>query len=234
MKRSLFTTAFMALVLVLAIAAVFALKSPGATITQTAAAEVPVLASPASAFASTAGDKYNFIAIPLDASDSITPFTASGLAAYHGPSVKAVLKWNASTELYTMYVPGISPPPLDFDLEVGGAYFLLLDSSSTDVLSIVGDVPLQGSVVHTLVPEPTSSGCRYNAISIPLDQSDVTDAASLATAIGGVDAVLEWDSANEVYKMYIPDVSPSTLNFAVRIGYPYFVCLNNTAPTHWP
>jgi len=232
MKRFLFTTVFVALVLVLAVAAVFALKSPDAV--QTAAVEAPALASPASVLAPTAGEKYNFIAMPLDASDTITPFKASGLASYHGSSVKAVLKWDASSSGYTTYVPGVSPPPLDFDLAVGGAYFLLLDSSSSSVLSLVGDVPAQGSVVHTLVPESAATGCRYNAISIPLDQSSITKASNLAAAIGGVDSVLDWDASSQSYTTYVPGVSPPPLDFDVNIGYPYFVCLDNSAPTQWP
>ncbi len=224
MKRLLYTTVFVGLVLVLAVAAVFALKGPAST--QTAAAVPAANSAPASALAPAATDNYNFIALPLDSSDSFS-YTASGLATYVGSSVSAVLKWDATNQQYITYTPG---GPGGFSLETGGAYFLLLDSTADNVLSFVGDVPPQNSISFSLVKD-TGSGCKYNAISIPLDQGQISMASDLANDIGGVDAVLKWDATNQQFVTYTPG-GPG--DYAVSIGYPYFVCLNNSAPTTWP
>ena len=224
MKRILLTGLFMGLLLIIAVGAIFALKGPIST--QTAA---PAAANSASALAPTASDKYNFIALPLDSSDTFS-YTASGLASYV-PGTQTVLKWDASTQEFKSYTVGV-PGQDDFALETGGAYFLLLDNNADNVLSLVGDVPAQGSISFTLV-KSTGSGCKYNAISIPLDQDSINTASDLATSIGGIDIVLKWDVSAQEFKSYTIGV-PGQTDFAVNIGYPYFVCANSSAPTTWP
>ena len=177
-------------------------------------------------------NKYNMIALPLDTTGVITPFKASGLAAYQ-PGTKQVLQWSASNQKYDSYTPGVSPPPLNFNLSLAGSYLLLLDSTSGYTFTIVGGVPVSGTVHFTLTVG-TASICKYNAISVPLQRSDITNASQLAAAIGGVKQVLKWNAGNQKYDSYTPGVSPPPLNFAVSIGYPYLVCLNNLAPTLWP
>ena len=224
MKRILVTGLFVSLLLVLLVGAVFALKGPAST--QTAApADATANLAPA------ATDNYNFIALPLDSSDSFS-YTASGLAGYV-PGTKKVVKWDAVNQQYVSYTPGISPPSADFGLEVGGAYFLLLDSTADSVVSFVGDVPAQGSVIFTLTAG-TASSCAYNAISIPLDQDQIATAQDLAYAITGTKKVTKWDATNQQYVSYTPGISPPSANFDVSIGYPYFVCLDDTAPSQWP
>jgi len=224
MKRLLFSGLFVALLLALLVGAVFALRGP-ASVKTAAPAEAIANLAPAGT------DKYNFIALPLDSSDSFN-YTASGLAGYV-PGTKKVVKWDAANQQYVSYTPGISPPSADFSLEIGGAYFLLLDSSADDVVSFVGDVPAQGSVVFTLTAG-TSSSCSYNAISIPLDQGQIATAQDLADAITGTKKVTKWDANNQQYVSYTPGISPPSANFDVSIGYPYFVCLDDTAPSQWP
>ncbi len=222
MKRLLYTTIFVGLVLVLAVAAVFALKGPAST--QTAAAVPAADSAPASALAPTGSDSYNFIALPLDSSDSFS-YTASGLMSYIGSSAQAVLKWDETQQQFVTFSGGLG----DFSLETGGAYFVLVDSTSDDVLSFVGDVPPQGSISFTFVTG-TSTECKYNAISIPLDKDNITKASELMSDIGGVDAVLKWDATSKQFVTY----SGGLGDFDVYIGYPYFVCLNSTAPSNWP
>ncbi len=190
-----------------------------------------------SAAAPTATQNYNFIGLPLDSSDSITPFKASGLAAYHGAGVAQVLQWNPSLQIFSTYIPSVSPPFEDFDLEVGGAYMLLVDSSSSSVLSFVGDVPAQGSISHAIAP--AASGCSFDSLTIPLDRSDLTNASDLATdlaSLAGIDSVEQvsvWDAASQSFDVYIPGVSPPFSDFDVQIGYPYFVCTNGTSAVNW-
>jgi hypothetical protein len=180
-----------------------------------------------------AANKFNLIGMPLDSSASVTPFQASGLASYMGASVKQVMKWNAASQIWASYIPGQSPPPLNFGLAVGGAYMVEVDSTSGAVVSFVGDVPAQGSVSNLFVPAPTAVGCNFNTLTIPLDRADITTASGLAADIGGVDQVMNWNAASQIWTSYIPGQSPPPLNFATKIGYPYMVCLDNTAPTVW-
>ena len=179
-----------------------------------------------------ATNSFNFIGMPLDSSASVTPFQASGLASYMGASVKQVMQWNAASQIWASYIPGVSPPPLNFALAVGRSYMIEVDSTSGSVVSFVGDVPAQGSVSNALVPA-AAAGCNFNTLTIPLDRGDVTTALALANDIGGVDQVMQWDAVNQIWSSYIPGVSPPPLNFATKIGYPYMVCLDNTGPTTW-
>ena len=223
MKRLLYTTLFVGLVLVLAVAAVFALRGPLAT--QTVSASAPLADSgQTSALAPAGTDSYNFIALPLDSSDSFN-YTASGLMNYIGASAKSVVKWDSAQQKYVTYSGGLG----DFALETGGAYFILVDSTSSDVLSFVGDVPAQGSINFTFV-KGTSTECKYNTISLPLDQSQITTASELMSDIGGVDSVIKWDATQQKYITY----SGGLGDFSVSIGYPYFVCLDDQAPDTWP
>jgi hypothetical protein len=184
--------------------------------------------------ANTAANSFNYVAIPLDASGEIDPFTASGLAVYQGSSVQQVLKWNAGLQTFDSYKPGVSPPFADFAIEVGGAYFLEVDSTSSDVFSIVGDVPDQGTIDFSLTKGPAPDDCYFNSLSIPLDRSDLTKASELANDVGGVDQVLNWNASSQTFDSYSPGISPPFADFDVAIGYPYFVCLDDSAPANWP
>jgi hypothetical protein len=178
-------------------------------------------------------DKFNMIALPLDSTGSIVPFNASGLAAYVGPGVKQVVRWNSASQSHVGYVPGFSPPFADFALEIGGSYLLEVDDSVDAVVSLVGNVPPQGSVVFTFIGG-SSTSCSLNAISVPLDKTSLTRASELALDINGVNQALVWNAPLRVYNGYVPGFSPPFADFAVRVGYPYLVCLNDSAPNYWP
>ncbi len=238
MKRALSTAVAVALLLGLGALAVLAL--PGAQFAGNPARSAPVVlaAAPDAAPAST---MFNFVALPLDSSASITPYRASGLATYVGSSVAQVMKWNGALQGFDTFVPGVSPPipPFDFDLTVGtsnagGSYFLELGAGPT-VLSLVGNVPDQGSVVHSLVKGSSTTDCKFNSISIPLDRDDITTAQALADSVTGVLQVMTWDTTLQGFNAYVPGVSPPIppFNFEVKIGYPYFICVNSAGPTTW-
>lgn len=188
-----------------------------------------------------ATNKYNMIALPLDSTASISPFTASGLVAYHGSGVIEVLEWDAITQTFNSFDPVNDPPfpPFDFPLATGGSYMLLVDSSSSDVISFVGDVPAQGSISFAL--NPGTATCKYDSLSIPLDRDDLTSASELAadigavTGISAVDEVLVWDVASQTFNSFDPVNDPPFLpfDFAVEIGYPYMVCTRGTSQIDW-
>ena len=58
------------------------------------------------------------------------------------------------------------------------------------------------------------------------------DADALAADIGGVYSVSRYNAATQDLTWRLPGVSGD--NFAVRPGYPYVVCLDETAPPVWP
>ena len=176
-----------------------------------------------------ATNNFNFIGMPLDSSASVTPFKASGLTAYMNPGVQQVMQWNAGSQVWASYSGG--PPFTDFNLAVGGAYMVELDSTHPDtVVSFVGDVPAQGSVSHTFVLPP-GAGCYFNTLSIPLDRSDLLKASDLVADIGGVEQVLQWNAVTQLWASY--SGGPPFTDFDVKIGYPYMVCVDNTATTPW-
>ena len=178
--------------------------------------------------------RFNTIGMPLDSASLISPFKASGLAAYVGPGVTQVMKWNSSIQNFDTYLPALPFDP-DFDLIVGGAYTLVVDDTPSNLLSIVGEVPLEGTINFNLLPG-TISNCSFNSFSIPLNRTDITRASELAADIGGVVQVLSWNPDIQNYSPFLPglDIPGSFLDFAIRPGYPYLVCLSNTAPTNWP
>jgi hypothetical protein len=236
MKRMLSTALVVALLLSLGALAVLA--RGGGDILTPADNAVAAAAQPQTAAAPDAPDStmFNFIALPLDSSSSISPFRASGLATYVGSSVQQVMKWNSALQAFDTFVPGVSPPvpPFDFDLAVGGSYFLEL-GSGISVLSLVGDVPDSGTISQSLLPGSTLTDCVFNSISIPLDRADITNAQGLAADVGGVLQVMNWNATLQAFDTYVPGVSPPVppFNFDVKIGYPYFLCVNSDGPTTW-
>ncbi len=223
MKRALSTMVAVALLLGLGALAVLAL--PGAQVAVNPASVV--MAAPLAApEAPTTGGKYNAIALPLDNGITLASALVSDINATSGATAVQALKWNANFG-YTLYDP-TDPFSVDFTLAVGDAVFVVVEGTGSPVYSMVGDVPAQGSVHFALVG--ASPTCKYNWISIPLDQGAITHASGLATAIGDVSQILVWDPTNG-YTMYDP-ADPFSVDFSVRIGYPYFVCL--TASKTWP
>lgn len=223
MKRTLSTVVAVALLLGLGALAVLAL--PGA---QVAGNPAPVvMAAPMAApDAPAAGGKYNAIALPLDNGITLASALVSDINATTGATAVQALQWDANLG-YTLYDP-MDPFSVDFTLTVGDAVFVLVEGTASTVYSMVGDVPDQGSVDFSLVG--ASPDCKYNWISIPLDKDLLTLASELATDIGDVSQVLVWDPTNG-FTMYDP-ADPFSVDFSVRIGYPYFVCL--TASKTWP
>jgi len=233
-----------ALILLLAFGSLAVLARPagiGAPAVPAAAAQVepsqqaaaPMPQAPAATKADTS---YNVIPVPLPSVSQFpsSKFNAEGLASIVGPGVHQVLEWNPDTGSYLSYIPGIGGD--EIPLKVGGVYWFALDSSANPTVSFMGDVPAKGSVKFTLT-RPTAGSCIYNDISIPLDflldHPTITTAQKLAEDIENVGHVLQWDTAAQLWRQYTP-LGQVGDNFAVRIGYPYHVCLMTGGKTTWP
>ncbi len=238
MKRVLTTVLAVALLLGLGALAVLALPNAGAPL-----AAAPVVSAAAAPDAPDVTYRYNVVALPLDATGSIP--NAVALVDYlnkapvgQPKTVDQVLHWNAAAQDFTdYYLPNTIPHGANFSLEVGGVYWIRLDSTAPSVFSIVGDVPPVGDVKYNNLVG-ASPNCAYNNIIIPLDQwnAGISHASDLVTAMGGpsvVDQVLQWQAADQDFTDYwLPNVIPHGTDFAVQPGYPYMVCLK--ANTSWP
>lgn len=231
MKNLLSSLAIVVVLAALGLSTVVALPR-GMDATAAAPAGAPILESTNAPAATTS---VNVIAMPLNSTqqfaDAGKSFDADGLAAVVGPGVQQVLTWNASTQGYRTWYPQDGEGD-NFPLAVGGVYRLVLDNTAGTIVSFVGDVPGQGSVSFSLV-RPAGGGCSINDISVPLDRSDLTTADQLATSVGNVQQVLEWNPTTQGYRTWYPQDGEGD-NFAVKIGYPYRLCLLSSGSTVWP
>jgi len=206
-------------------------------------AAAPVVSAAAAApEAPAAARNFNMIAMPLDATAQFTgagyTFTADGLMklAGGGTKVKQVAHWRSDLKIYETWTydpdegQGVGT---DFNLAVGQAYWLLLESTADNVISFVGDVPAEGSISFALV---RGTPCAFNQLSIPLDQTAITNANDLMSALGAKQ-ISHWVASGQYFESWTYDPDEGTgvgTNFAVQIGYPYVVCLLTGTPTVWP
>jgi hypothetical protein len=170
---------------------------------------------------------YNLIAVNLEL-PGVTD--ADALAAYLGPGVYMLLRHDAPTQDLDWRLPGLAGS--NFPVGLGDALFLYLDDTAPNVVSLVGGVPEIGTVSFALTPGDPGGSCAYNFISVPLDRDDLADADALAADIGGVYSVARYNAETQDLTWRLPGVSGE--NFLVRAGYPYIVCLDETAPPTWP
>jgi hypothetical protein len=185
--------------------------------------------------------KYNAISLPLAGTQQFASYDAKGLAALIGKAaVDQVLHWNPDQQIWDAYNPNGgfdgNGSGTNFSLALNGVYFLLVNSGLTGTtLSFIGDVPAAGSVQYGLVG---GSPCKWNTITLPLDQSGIADAKALGIAIGKsiVTQELHWNAGIQNWDPWSPsggfDGNGSGTNFATQIGYPYLVCL--TENKSWP
>lgn len=240
MKNLLSSVAIIVVLAALGLSTVIAL--PRGIDATAAPAQAPSIEVANAPDAPTATQNYNAIGLPLDVQSNWTAegysYDADGLADYIGTSVQQVLRLDASRQDFDSWFPATQDgfvggvyTTTPYPLATGGNYWVLVDSTSPTVVSFVGDVPAQGSVTFTLVG--TSPTCSNNGITLPLDQSSVTNADELASSIGAtnVDQVLQLNAARQDFDSWFPATQDGFVNgvytttpFAVKIGYPYWVC----------
>jgi hypothetical protein len=156
---------------------------------------------------------YNLISLPVN-DPTIT--TASTLANKIGANCTEVVKWDSALQQLVSYV--IYAPLNNFALLPGVGYFV--NVLGPTMSAFTGDgwtSPFNSSLV-----------VGYNFIGIPVNDTSVTNAASLAAKIGGsCTELVRWDSASQAYVSYIPGVPLN--NFPVRRGEGYLANMNNSA-----
>ena len=154
---------------------------------------------------------YNLISLPVNDPDILT---ASTLANQIGSNCTEVVKWDTALQQLVSYV--IWAPLNNFDLLPGVGYFVnMLGPTTTTFTGDGWASPFNCSLV-----------IGYNYIGIPVNDTSVTDAASLATKIGAnCTEVIRWDSATQTFESYIPGVPLN--NFPVRRGEGYLANMIN-------
>lgn len=170
-------------------------------------------------------DATNNVALPLIDN---TLATADDLGAATGAMV--VSSWVASLQGFDSRIVGLVGN--NFALNTGQGYFVYTPGSGPTVFTTAGGVPEPGSISFSIVRGAVGD-CQLNLISLPLDQSGITTADGLATAIGGVPVISQWIAAAGGFDSRIVGLIGN--NFVTRIGYPYWPCADTSGggPT-WP
>jgi hypothetical protein len=159
---------------------------------------------------------FNEIALPLE-SPGIN--TAQDLMNAI-PGCNSVAKWNANTQSYQQYVPGI--PPTNFSIEPGYPYYVNVTANT--IFSLTG---AECHATYSLVITETTD---FNEIVLPLDKTGLTKASQLMVDVPNCNSVAYWNASTQSYQQYVPGIPPT--DFSVTPGHPYYV--NVTANTTWP
>jgi len=108
-------------------------------------------------------------------------------------------------------------------------------------VTFTGRPPAPGEVRFNLTPGQPSPNCAMNFLSLPLHHPEITNADQLADAIGipsppgpaTVLQALDWSGPAQSYMAWSNEFNFGD-NFATLPGYPYVVCVTDTAPPIWP
>lgn len=172
---------------------------------------------------------YNYLSAPL-VNSALSK--ASQVAGQVG-GVVAVMKIDSTTNRFSkVYIPGISRPRDDFAIVPGMPILVALNQTAGSEWFMTGAVPDVDAVHFTLTRSTTG---KYNEITLPLDHGDIDNAQELASAIGGVRAVLKLDPVkNRFSTVYIPGISRQVDNFSIEPGEPVLISVTGSAPSMWP
>jgi hypothetical protein len=178
------------------------------------------------------------IALSLDASAVITDaetlavFIETTQGAVPPGSVEQLLKWDAVNQTFLAWSHEFGFGD-NFAANLGDYVFLSLNGNAPTWVSLVGWTPQPGVVSFNLTPGMPSPNCALNFISLPLDQAALTNANALSDDIGGVLQALDWNAAAQNFLAWSNEFGFGD-NFPTTVGYPYIVCLDDTAPAVWP
>ena len=153
----------------------------------------------------------NLISLPLNDA-SVT--TAAALAAKLGSNCTEVVTFNAAQQQLLSHVPGV--PLNNFAIMGGEGYFVNLNYPTSVILTGSGwPSPFHISLVPGL-----------NLISMPVNDSAVTTASTLAAKIGtSCQEVVNWESGTQSYVSYVTGVPLN--DFAIHGGKGYFVTVTD-------
>jgi hypothetical protein len=167
----------------------------------------------------------NDIALALDI-PGVTD--AVSLASYFGNFVRRVARYKPDTQSFQTYIVGL--PATNFPITTGEFAYLYTDNTAPSVVTLVGRVPVQGSITFQLF---SGNPAKKNFISLPLELNNLTTASQVALDIGsGVSRIFRWRGSTQSTQTYIPGL-PAT-DFPIVIGEPFGLQLLPGAPSTWP
>ena len=154
---------------------------------------------------------YNLKSVPVN--DTLVT-NASSLATKIGVNCTEVVRWDSATQAYVSHITGL--PLNDFDIAGGEGYFVNVNNPSIVVFTGQGwESPFAISLVN-----------NFNVIGMPVNDTLVTNASSLATKIGvNCTEVVRWDSATQAYVSHITGLPLN--DFDIAGGEGYFVNIVN-------
>ena len=158
---------------------------------------------------------YNVLSLPLN-DTSVT--NASTLIAKIGPECEVVYKWNTTTPGWQSYQSGM-PPWDNFDIIGGEGYFVRMSDPEEVEFSGMGwESPFTISLVK-----------EYNVLSLPLNDTSVTNASTLIAKIGPeCEVVYKWNTTTPGWQSYQSGMPPWD-NFDIIGGEGYFVRMSGDA-----
>ncbi|MBI9032306.1 hypothetical protein JEZ13_09975 [bacterium] len=161
---------------------------------------------------------FNMIALPMG-DTGIT--TTAELAAAISPDVTSISVWDNETHGWKQYL--VSTPGSSFAIEAGDAFLVYMAGASNVDFYCAGTLPTQAN--YDFIAND------YHTVMLPLNRSDLTSTAQLASSIGsGVTSISTWDNATHGWKQYL--VSTPGSSFDINIG-DGFLIYSTEAYTGW-
>ena len=169
----------------------------------------------------------------------VTPLLSIAAA---GPDI--VLTWtdgpaNTAYEVYRSNMPFFNPLSSTLLITLPTATTVYTDPGVTGVVSTShfyqvralgnGGQTADSHEVGEIDLALNNDSGMYSLISLPFSTTTITDAASLASYIGDVGALLKWNPTTQAFRFFVP---PSTGdNFSVAPGEVVFVQVNSGGPS---
>jgi len=183
-----------------------------------------------------ASDGLNDIAVSLHTTPSIPD--AESLATYIETqggtgfgSVQQLLKWDNGLQNFLAWSHEFGFGD-NFPVALGDYVFLVTSGGPASV-TFYGRTPEANELSFDLTPGPSAADCVLNFLSLPFDKASLVNADQLSDDIGGVVQALDWESDLQAFLAW-SNVGGFGDNFPTTVGYPYIVCLDETAPASWP
>jgi hypothetical protein len=166
-------------------------------------------------FNTTAGGGLNFIS-------SLNNTNASNVANLVGPACAQVLQWDASNQSWSEYIPGTSPPDMNFNIYAGGSIGIEVTANVSIILSGFGTAN-----VRTLIYNSAAGGglnwlgrtddSNPNGEGPNIHASDIAAHISIPSS---VKQILYWNDTIQEYEQFICGVDmPGDANdFQIRPG----------------
>jgi hypothetical protein len=146
-------------------------------------------------------------------------------------SVQQVLKWSAPTQSFLAWSHEFQFGD-NFTLALGDYVFLVTNGGPSSV-TFTGRRPNSGEVRFNLTAGQPAPDCALNFLSLPYDRAQLDTADELSDDVGGVVQALDWHTPVQNFLAWSNQFGFGD-NFTTTVGYPYAVCLDNTAPAMWP